>query len=175
MSPNSETKAFYLPRRKVPAGRDESGNEQAFYVRGITLEDLAWIIESHAAALATIYNRFTTAPEPTGYDPVTGEEIYADGVPDSGISDVLTFALKESPALAADIISKASRGVVSPAVARELPATVQMDALIGTGELTFRTDDDLKKFLAAAEKMILGFTKAVAKVTSTQNPSGTGT
>jgi hypothetical protein len=175
MSPNTEIKAFYLPQRKVPVGKDESGVEQAFYVRGINLEDLAGIVEDHGTALVSIYDRFTRKPEPVGYDPVTGEEIYAEDTAASGVGDIMTFALRQSPALAADIISRASRGVVSRQVAHELPATVQMDALVALGELTFRSDDDLKKFLAAATKMLTGFAKAVAKAQTIQIPSGAGT
>lgn len=177
MSPNSQMKKFYLPQRKVVVGTDETGEEIYFHVRGVNLEDLASLVERHGPSLVAIYDRFTKRPEPSGYDPITGEEIYdsPDAMP--GMNDTLTFVMKQSPGLAADIVAHASRGAVDMELARQLPATVQLEALMAIGELTFRSEDDLKKFLAAATQMLMGVSKAVAKAVTavSQTPSGTGT
>ena len=151
---------FAVPVRtiSVPEPGKEPADYSAFEVRGLTLQDLSHVMQKHGPTLAVLYAKYAK-----------GDIRVDQGMSDAAISTLVT----EVPELFASIVARASRGVVDPATAIELPLPVMTDAVMAIGQLTFAGEGALEKFLAAATNMLDGFATVVTK-TLTPTPSGSG-
>lgn len=117
-----------------------------FDVRAFSLMDVATIIDSHQEAIEKIYIRLqVNASE--GFD-----------LSEAMAMELLMDMVRESPTLAGNIIALAADepNAEMMRVAATLPITVQIEALIAVGELTFTDIASVKKFGADVMSLIGG-------------------
>lgn len=109
-----------LPTETISVGR------ASFTVRGLSFDDLTSLIGRHQAALESLIDRY----QEKGSD-----------------AEVLQFLVRETPALAAQIIALASDEPDQEDAARKLPLPKQVDALTAVAKLTFEEAGGVKKFV----------------------------
>lgn len=152
---------FHVPVRTItipdPGAAPE--NYPAFEVRGITLQDLSFVMQKHGQVMATLYQKYAK-----------GDINVDQGMAD----DAIAALVGQMPELFADIIARASRGVLDTQTALDLPLPTMTTAIVAVGELTFTGEGALEKFLAAATRILDGFATVVVKA-NTPIASGTGT
>ena len=134
------------PTVEVPIG------EQTLTVRGINLFDIGEIFREHAAELENLYQDHIVA----------GDEL----PPTQQLAQVL---LKSAPEVVAKLIARACDAPTEVEKARTLPAMAQVQVLIAIAELTFHSEEEVKK---TVETLVTGTTllSELLKVTSPENP-----
>lgn len=144
-----------LPTRTVSV----PGTDDSFVVRGISLADVAVLMERHGQVLNTIY-----------VENIGG----ADGRPSA--VDIAQTLIKTAPQAAACIIAIASGDVNDEDTAATLPFPIQVDALVQIAELTFHSEDALGNLIATVINAATSTTKAVNRLnglpTSTDGGGG---
>ena len=152
---------FTVPVKNIPVPVPgvEPDKYPNFDVRGITLQDLSYLIQKHGASMAVLYNKYAK-----------GDIDVEKGVADEAVADLVG----QLPELFAALVARASRGVLDESTAIDLPLPVTVDATVAVGELTFAGEKSLEKFMAAATRMLDGFATVVQKANTPQQ-SGTGT
>lgn len=143
----------------IPAAGDQD-EEQVFVVRGINASDLAYLVGNHMTALSALYGQYVTGKIEFTKD--KQEEAFA-------------LALEEVPDLLGALVQRATDGAVDAENALRLPFTVQFDAVVKTGELTFAGDDALGKFLTTLTKFMDAATNSMVQATANQILSRSGT
>lgn len=120
----------------------------SFEVRAISLGDLSLVIEVHETAINNIVSKVRSRQEifNSGDDEVISE----------AIADILTDIIRESPALAANLIAVSTDEMNVYAAASRLPITVQLDALTKIAGLTFTDMASVKKLAADVMRLIRG-------------------
>lgn len=129
-------KAIKLPQAVVelPDG--------SFTVRGLSLDDLAYLVQRHSAKLQELFNTFAASSELT-------------------TEDVVQFALpmiQAAPEIAAELIACASGDPEDASIAGQLPFPVQIDALEKVARLTFETGGGPKKLVETVIRLAQGTT-----------------
>jgi len=101
-------------------------------VRGLSLPDVSVLVALHRDLISDLFQRAASDPAQA----LTAAAVFGQRL------------LHESPELAADIIALAADvpGEKRPAVSR-VPFPAQLEALEKIAELTFRTEQDLKKVI----------------------------
>lgn len=143
----------------IPAAGNQP-EDQVFVVRGINASDLAHLVGNHMTALSALYGQYVTGK--ISFTPDRQEEAF-------------NLALEEVPGLLGALIQRATDGVVRAEDALRLPFTVQFDAVVKTGELTFAGDDALGKFLTTLTKLMDAATNSMVQATASQILSRSGT
>jgi len=143
----------------IPAAGDQN-EDQVFVVRGINASDLSYLVGNHMTALSALYGQY-----------VTGQISFTKDRQE----EALNLALEEVPGLLGALIERATDGVVDAQNALRLPFTVQFDAVVKTGELTFAGDDALGKFLTTLTKLMDAATNSMVQATASQILSRSGT
>lgn len=115
----------------------------SFSVRGLSLEDLTYILQIHSVEVAHVVRTL---------------ESKKDGVDRSLISEMAVGLIESSPAVAAEIIANAADAPDQVAKVRKLPFTTQLDALEKIGDLTFEAYGGPKKVLEVVIRLAKGTT-----------------
>lgn len=149
-------KSIIIPREEI-----KLDDGQSFDVRAISTNDLMTLVGEHGMGLTEM---FTRLQEKRG----TGE-FHADM-----IRDTILRVAREFPDVASGLIALASDAYdrEGMALARELPFTVQVDALEKIFGLTFRSEGAVKKLMETLTKALTGVAGAMTEVSGF--PSGTG-
>jgi len=114
-----------------------------FTVRGLSLDDVAWLVQRHGAALNALFARFVAEEH----------ELTAEGV-----SEVALPVIQEAPGLAAELIACAADDPQARDVVRTLPFPVQVEAVEQIAQLTFHAEGGPKKFVETVIRMMQGTT-----------------
>lgn len=144
-----------LPEVKIPVSEGQN-----FTVRGITFEDLDFLISVNAVEINALAAMLAAT---VGQDSDQADK-----------SAAATMAAMQTtrPTLAAQIIACAS-GDNSPeaiAIARSLPVTVQTEALIKITHLTFEVNGGIKKFI----ELLVGTITLIHDLNKADSESSTG-
>lgn len=130
---------------KVPTQTITAGGGQSFAVRGISADDLTFLLTRHPNELQTVIDQFMQMSNDKLSD-------------DNAMSEfLLTFlpkiAMSFAP-LVQSIIACASddTGEAALAAAKRLPLSVQVDALVAIFNLSFEDPTGIKKLFAALNK-----------------------
>ena len=143
-----------LAALELPTETIQVGNRGSFTVRGLSFVDVAALIQNHKNELDTIVGLF-----------VSGK-----GSPDALFRTLLT----EMPAVAAKIVACAADEPNEAGKILKLPVTVQLDALMAVGRLTFEEAGGVKKF-AEQVVVLLGASNQVVQdllLSNSTQPSG---
>ena len=126
-----------LPEAKIelPGG--------GFAVRGLSLDDIIFLVQRHGAGLQEAFNRMMA----------TTGELSTDTV----ASFALPF-LQAAPEIAAEMIACASGDKEAADVAARLPFPVQIEALEQIARLTFEASGGPKKLVESVIKLAQGMT-----------------
>lgn len=128
-----------VPRRTVSVPGGE------FSVRGLSLLDVNFLLDRHGEALATLFEDLIGKPQ----------------APGSPMRTVLERSMQGFPRLAAEIVAIAADEADAIDIVADLPFVSQLEALEAVAELTFTTDDSLKKVGEIVMKFIQGTSKLV--------------
>jgi hypothetical protein len=144
-----------LAALELPTETIKVGNRGDFTVRGLSFADVAALVNKHRDELDTVIGVFTSG----------------EGTPDA----MLVTLLAEMPDLAAKVIAFASDEPGQHEKVKRLPVTVQLDALMAVGRLTFEEAGGVKKF-AEQVLVLLGASNQVIQdlLLSNSTPSAQG-
>ena len=112
----------------LPTADVEVPGAGSFSVRGLALDDAAALFREHAQVLETVY-----------------EEIKEEDTLDMRV--ISEMLLRTAPECAAEIIALAGDALDRIDIARKLPLPVQLTALVDIAQLTFHSEEDVKKTL----------------------------
>jgi len=133
-----------LKHIKLPSAEVEfSGSNIA--VRGLSLDDVAYLVRQHQKSLETLYNEF-------------------QAVGDLSASGAMAFVgplVERTPQLAADIIACGAGDHEDAGIARTLPFPVQVELLEHIIRLTFSSEGGPKKLLETVVRLTEGTTALV--------------
>lgn len=118
--------------------------EASFTVRGLTLPAILQLVKDHRAVLSRLF-----------------DEVKENGTEGASFEDMVAPLIGVAPDLIGDVISLCSEGEVSPALARRLPVSVQVEALTKIGNQTFIVEGGLGKTLETVVTMFRGTTDAI--------------
>lgn len=137
-------------------------DSQSFTVRGITLFDIMQAVGDFGPQMALAFGKMTSR-EGTG--PLTPDDVKAH-IRDLAkeFPDVLAAAI----AMASDDYSKAAMDVT-----KQLPMSVQLDAIEKVARLSFRSEAEVGKLMESLVRAVAGATGALTKV-ELPLPTGTG-
>lgn len=127
---------YKIPRTEVPL---DAANTVS--VRGLNLEDVAFLVQVHKNDIDAVIEAIKGNIEKGS----TPEDVAA-AVESKG-TDVLTSVIQQSPLLVANIISTASDEPDAWETAVKLPVPVQIEILLNVAKLTFNDIDGFKKFV----------------------------
>jgi len=136
--PLSEFKAI-TREVKFPGG--------SMQVRAVSLPDVSMLIDSHEQTINDIVQKVRKGIVENGM--FEDEEVMA-----SVLTDVFMQVIRESPVLIGNIISLCADEPGLLEIAMKLPVSVQIEALIVIGELSFVDLASVKKFAADVMKLI---------------------
>jgi hypothetical protein len=114
-----------------------------FAVRGLSLDDLAFIVQRHGAKLNSLFTDFIKK----------GGDLTVEAVADFALP-----LLQACPEIAAELIACASGDPEDSGVAATLPFPVQLEALEKLAELTFNVSGGPKKLVETVLRMAKGTT-----------------
>ena len=137
--------AYKSKRERVTFG---GGKDEFFDVRGISLPDVAMIIELHAGAVSSIVEMAQGQAE--AFNSQNPQEV------SDAITNLIVSITRESPILVANLIAICADEEDAMTVALTLPVTVQLDAMTKIAALTFRDLASVKKLAADVMRLIRG-------------------
>jgi hypothetical protein len=114
-----------------PARREIKVGAESFHVRGLGLTDISVLVREHFPDLDAVFDLFQS-----GFDGMDAEQI----------QNLAMVVVSQAPGLAANIIATAA-GEGDASDAEQLPAPVQIKALVDIGDLTFQDVGGPKKGL----------------------------
>lgn len=125
-----------------------------FDVRGLSLTDIMFLAREHLPVMEHAYDQLAGA---------LPEEGLEEGSEEAVAADLGKMLLEQAPTAAAEVIALASDDFdeESVKIAMALPFSAQVDALQKIGKLTFASEDDVKKAVAAVTNMLRGATSAL--------------
>lgn len=130
-----------LKHIKLPSAEVEfSGGK--FAVRGLSLDDIAYLVSRNKASLTALYDEFQDA----------------GGSSTGDLSAVIVPAIQTAPRLVAEIVACAAGDADDWEVARQFPFPVQVEALEHILNLTFSSEGGPKKVLEAVVRLAQGTT-----------------
>lgn len=146
-----------LKIKRTKVALDEN---QSFEVRAVSTNDLMALVSEHGATLALVFSKLSNSESGA----VTGDSV----------RDLIFDVAREFPDIAAAIIALAADEYTEDGMnfARDIPFTVQVEAIEAVFGLTFASEGSLKKLLESLTKMIVGVSGTLAKA---ELPSQIGT
>lgn len=112
-----------------------------FTVRGISLDDISYLVARHGKAIGMLYSK-----------------VEGNSESDMDIGSVITPALQYAPELLADVIACATGDKDDAAIARSLPMPVQVDAVEKIADLTFSASGGFSNFVETVTRIVQGAT-----------------
>lgn len=137
-------KTLKIAERTIKVPAEDPADEQSFVVRGLGVSALLALFQRNRDVSQEMFAKFTK-----------GGEMAAQ-------ADIAAAFLTMAPNLAAEIIA-AGAGEIDDeavAVAAQLPAPVQLEALEAIGSLTVTVHGGLGKFAAVVQRVSAGLTAA---------------
>jgi hypothetical protein len=122
-----------------------------FEVRGLSLPDVAVLVDSHEYVINNIVTKVRTRKEIIEAEGGANDEALANLM-----GDLFMEIIRESPMLAANIIAICADEPDQMVNASRLPIVTQVEALTAIGDLTFKDMASVKKFVANVTKLIRG-------------------
>lgn len=119
-----------------------------FTVRGISLPDVALLIDMHEGTISTIVELAQSRAEMFN----SGD----DGLVREAMTDLISSLIRESSILMSNLIAILADEPGTLDQASKLPITVQLEALTRIAELTFRDPASVKKLAADVMRLIRG-------------------
>jgi len=114
-----------------------------FAVRGLSLDDLAWLVRRHGEAMRKVFSEFTASDADLTSDSVAG---------------FLLPLVDSMPGLVSEIIACAGGEAGEADLVRKLPFPVQIDALEKVIDLSFDAAGGPKKLVETVVRMAQGTT-----------------
>jgi hypothetical protein len=136
-------KDFVIPRSKINLpGRKIDGVQPFFEVRGITLDDMTFLVQQHLAPITKAIKLYQESRE----------DIMVSG----NLQGFVMTLARDFPNLAAEVISAASDSLDDETrkVAKALPIATQIQALSEITRLTLEDAGGLKNLLAEMQARI---------------------
>ena len=118
---------------KLPTAEVEVPGGGSFAVRGLSFTDIRALFIKHSAEVNSVFTLIARGKEGSA----TPEEA----------SETVAHIINTAPALVAEVIAVASGEEDAFEEALALPFPVQVDALKKIGQVTFGSEDGLKKFV----------------------------
>jgi len=137
-----------------------SGGETLFEVRGLTPFDIGILMQSYAVQMIAAYGRVREAVGPGA---VSTDEVQS----------LLTELIQTTPDVICGFVALAADEPDQVEKVKFLPLPIMLDALISVYELTFTTEEELKKFAAVILNAIEVMTALIQKQTTTKKTSKT--
>ena len=135
---------YKAPRREVPLQGAES-----FSVKGLTLEDISVLIETHFNDLDGLIELFTSQSVDLTMD---------------NIKPIATAIVGQAPGFAANLIALAAgEPDAAPTIQKEFGAGVQIKAVMEIGDLTFSEAGGIKKGLESVVALLANNRKVLTK------------
>ncbi len=131
-----------LKHLKLASALVEVSDGEQFTVRGLSLDDISFLVTRHSAKLAALYAQFKLR----------------DDIGEDNMMGLALDLLKQAPELAADMIACASGDHEDSELAAQLPFPVQLDALEKLVTLTFTVAGGPKKVLEIVIRLAQGTT-----------------
>lgn len=131
---------------EVPGGK--------FTVRGLSLDDIAYLIRSHKGKLGEMFDEFQNADEDVNLEAT------------QSIMRMLMPLLETTPRLIADVIACAAGDADDWELAAQLPFPYQVEAIEQILVLTFSVEGGPKKVLETVIRLAQGTTALVADLGS---------
>jgi hypothetical protein len=136
-------KDYVIPRAKITLpGPKVDGEKPFFEVRGITLDDMTFLVNQHLEPITRALKLYQESRE--------------DILKTGNLSGFVMTLARDFPALAAEVISAASDSLdeATRAVAAKLPLSVQISALSEIVRLSLEDAGGLKNLLAEMQARI---------------------
>lgn len=124
-----------------------------FAVRGLSLDDIAFLVQRHGAKLQEMFTSFTK-----GSGELSTEAVASFALP----------LVQAAPEIAAELIACASGAPEDADIAARLPLPVQLDALEKLVDLTFAAEGGPKKLMETVIRMAEGTTGLLESLNSPQ-------
>lgn len=115
----------------------------SFAVRGLSLDDLAWLVRRHGDSMSKLFNDFTASDA----------ELTSDSV-----ARFLLPLVEQMPGLISELIACAAGDAEDAPLVRQQPFPVQIDALEKTIDLTFDAAGGPKKLVETVVRLAQGTT-----------------
>lgn len=138
-----------LKHIKLPEAIVEFPNGGDFAVRGLSLDDISYLVQRHGQQMESLFSDFANT---TGE--ITVEAVAAFALP----------LLKAAPEIAAGLIACGAGDKDDVGIAATLPFPVQLDALQKLAGLTFDVSGGPKKLLETVVSMAQGTTGLLASL-----------
>jgi hypothetical protein len=129
---------------------------QTLNVKPLSLADIVVLTKSHYTDLVSIFNAYTSSEESTDADLVESMGDKFPALAESVI--VLCIDIEATPEQKSEF-------------AKKLPATAQLDILREAAELTFYTEDSLKKCISTVIQAMEAVTREMQSLTATTTSS----
>ncbi len=110
----------------------EVGGDQTITVRGLSITDIAGIMQEHATTLDSLYQQHIVSPQ--------------ESAPPE-INVLMRALMTEAPDAAASIIAYAAGEPEQAQTVSEMPGLDQIKLLMAISALTFHSEDELKKVM----------------------------
>lgn len=151
-----------LTSLRIKREKVELDDSQSFKVRAISTNDIMTLAADHGASMAILFGKLTEAKE-------TGE------LSGESVRDIIFDLAREFPDVAAAVISMAADEPTEEglAFARDIPFTVQVDAIEKIFGLTFASEGAVKKLMESLTRMLMGVSGALTK-TALPSENGIG-
>lgn len=123
-----------------------------FAVRGLSLNDISWLVQRHGGKLNSLFLQFQLEGE------LTADSVAAFALP----------LLQAAPEIAAELIACASGDPGTAEIAAGLPFPVQIEALEKLAELTFSVGGGPKKLVETVLRLAQGATGLLSELKAPQ-------
>jgi hypothetical protein len=115
---------------RIPERTIEVPNGGYFAVRGLSYEDMTILVDRYFAELSEMFDRFA------------GQAKFGE---DEMVGMMTTVLIKQTPAIASDVIALGANEPEMAGIARQLPFPTQIEAVKAIAELTFDAGGGPKK------------------------------
>jgi hypothetical protein len=149
---------FTVPSTEVTLAAPKGGKPAVtMTVRGLSFADLSALLVKHGTPMIGLYGKVMAEAE-------------AGKLDGSRVGQMIQMTLEECPELMAEVIVRASDTPVTPQsleLARKIPMTAQIEALLATVEHTFVSEAEVKKLVEIVTKAMEQATDLVGKINQT--------
>lgn len=137
---------------------------QSFDVRAVSTNDLMVLVAEHGSTLGILFAKLQGGSKEPG------------SVSTDLVRQMIFDLAREFPSIAAEIIALAADDYDSEgiAMARDLPITVQVEAIEKVFHLTFSSEGEVKKFVESLTRMLVGVSGALTNNKAQLSESGIG-
>lgn len=142
----------------------ELSDGQSFDVRAASTNDLMMLVAEHGSTLGILFAKLQSGRSEPG------------SLSTDMVRQLIFDLAREFPSIAAEVIALASDSYDEEgiAMARDLPITVQVDAIEKVFQLTFASEGEVKKFVESLTRMLVGVSGALTNKAGQPSQTGIG-